>query len=891
MSARELWRRLRAAFASRRMHEELDEEMRLHLELRAEANRAAGLDGDEARTAARRRFGNPGVLAEQGRDIWGWGWLDALRQDLRYAARQLVRAPGFALVAVITVGIGLGLSTAAFTVYDTFALRPLPVRAPGEMVRVVRRGDRTTIDELPWSTVDLVRRNARLLRQVVVTSGPELLPAGTAIGTEPVSARFVSPDYFDMLGVRPSLGTLSDPPIGGVVLSYEFWSRRMGGDRGVIGRTLTVQGRPQTIVGVAPQSFAGTGLPPAAPDVWAPVAAEPLLMGGADWTRNDTPQWQLLARRAEGATIDQISAEVKNLATTLPADSGRPIELLAKQATFFQTDSGEFETFGEVSRVLMVAVGLILLIAALNLVNLLAARNASREREVTMRLALGAARSRIARQFCTESALLGLLGGACGLLLSIWLCRLFQIWIMGTLTQFTGGASRLTLSFAPDWLVFSYAGTLSLLVGVAVGLWPALRAAKGDVNAVLKPGATESRGTGARRHLLVTVQVASCLVLLSGAGLLLGGVWKSRGVTTGFDDEHLLMLELDPSRSATREAQAALTREAARRISAVPGVAAVAWSDRAPYLGHTLRTLQDRRTGSAVTFGASFVSDRFFDATGIAIVEGRGFTTDEVEQRRPVLVVSQALARRLWPGQDVVGRTVRPDGWLMSPDSVPYTIVGIARDVRNVYLSRVDQGYEYFPAPSARGRVLLIRTAAAPGDDIRPVLGVLGELGPDVPARAHLVTLRDGPLALQHMFSSAPAALAGALACLSLLLSAVSLYGLVAHNVARRTREIGIRVALGARSLGILGSMVRATLTPLAWGAALGALGAAGVSVQLTRMLSAPDAPDLTYGAGTRNPLVFAAVLGVLAVVAAVATVVPAARALKVDAMVALRQD
>jgi len=885
------WRGLNAVLFGRRMREELAEEMRLHLELRAQANQAAGLNEEEARLEAQKRFGNPLVLADESRDAWGVRWLDELRQDLRYAGRQLRRAPGFSAVAVITVGVALGLSTGAFTIYNTLALKPLPVRAPGEVVRVVRKTDRSTLDELPWSVVDLIQRHARQLHQVVVTSAPTLMPGGTGQVAEPLSVRFISPDYFDVLGVTPAIGTLSAMSAGGVVLSYDFWSHRMNRDPGVIGRVITVQGIPQTIAGVASASFAGTGLPPAAPDLWVPMASEPLLMRGVDWTRSDTPEWQVLARRVGAAGAEQVTAELKVLAAAIPADSTGTTQLQAKQATYFQTDSGEFETFGTLTNVLMIAVGLILLIACFNLVHLLGARNAARERDVAMRLALGAARARIARQLCTESALLGILGGVCGLILSIWLCRLLQVWIVGTIAQFTGGAGRLAVDFSPNWLVFAYAGTLSLVVGTVVGLWPALRAAKGDVNTVLKPGATDSRAAGSRRHMLLALQIASSLVLLTGAGLLLGGVWKSRGVTTGFDADHMLVLQIDPSRTATPVERAALMRNATQRISAIPGVRGVAWSDRGPYMGHRLRTFMHLPTHTLLTYGGVFVSPGFFDATGIALLEGRTFTPEEAEQGRHVVIVSEAIWRRFWPAEDIIGKSVQPSAWLMAPDSVPYTIVGIAKDVRNTYLSRVDEGYEYFPAPPAYASVLLVRTTGAPEGTMRPVLSALGELGPDIPSRAHLVTLRDGPLALQHMFASAPASLAGSLAAIGLLLSAVSLYGLVAHSVTRRTREIGIRVALGARSENILGAVLRSTLSPVGWGAALGALGAAGVSYQMTQMLSAPDAPDLTYGAGTHNPVVFAAVLGVLAVVATVASLIPAARALRVDAMVALRHD
>ena len=818
-----------------------------------------------------------------------------LAQDFRFASRQLLRAPGFTLAAVATLALGIGINTAAFTIYESIALKPLAVRDPASLLRIVATRDAGRV-RLSYADVTEIRTGTRAFASLIATSGPEPFEAARSGATAPeiLAARFVSPEFFTTLGVTAALGRTFGPgDLQSVVLSDEAWRQRFQGASDVVGRTLTIRGTTLVVLGVTGPAFGGTGAPAAAPDLWIPLDLEPTLRPGVDWIHDAAQRpWEALGRLAPGVSLAQARAELAVVATRLPPIDKRPVTLDAQRASFFQTDSGEFSTFGAVSPVVLVAVALLLVIACVNLVNLVAARNASRAREISVRLALGASRARLARLLCAESVLLGFLGGGVGLVASWELTGLLRQWIRVTLPRLTGNPAGLFLDFSVDWRVLAY--TLSLAIGVAliVGLAPARASARADVNAVLKQGtsSTEAPGLWRRRHWLVTFQVAGCLALLTAAGLLLAGVRRSRVADPGFDAAHTLVLSLDAPAGGYSTAGAAEAANLVRRLRSLPGVRNVAWASHAPYMGHALLTYSE--PGGAVrTLATNRVSDSYFETLDIPILAGRGFTPGEVARHSPVLVLSEAAARRYWPGESPVGRSVDRFPWLAGPDSQTYTVIGVAKDVRGTFLSKVDEGFAYYPSAPSPGSTFLLRTRASPAAAVREVVHALAEFAPGLPARAHLVPLEDGPVALQRLMASLPAATAGGLALLGLLLAAVGLYGLVAQVVARRTRDIGIHMALGAQRRQVLTLILRTTLPPAMRGVALGSCGAAGLSVLLAKAVVIPDMPDFTYGAGAFAPAVFAAVLAVLAAVIGIAALVPARRATRVDPMQALRHD
>ncbi len=896
MTIRELWLRAIYPFRRGRVARELRDEMDLHLAMRAERLRDAGMSAEDARLEARRRFGNVSRLVNASRAAWGWPSLDGFGQDLRYVGRQLRRSPLFAFVTVCTIALGIGINTTAFTFYDAIVLKPLPVSDPASMVRVVTDLPIPTPEFLPWSAYEVLGRDAHSVRSVVAITGQQslsaVLPGRAPDDARSTSARFVSPDFFAMLGIHPRIGRWFAGSEDAVVLDYSFWTNQLAADPSVVGRSIDVGGRRLTIVGVAPEGFAGTGLPAIAPELWIPLSLQPTLLPGADWRYDGRAHWQVLARTPAGTTLAGVAAEAKALQRAIVDTAGKPLPLVAKRATFFQSDAGEFDVFQQVSAALMVALGLILAIAVVNLVNLLAARNAAREREVVVRLALGASRARIGRQLATESIVLALAGGLLGLVVSARAALWLRQWIVNTLASVTGGFAGVFLDIGLDWRVATYAMVLAGVIGLCVGVWPALRAARTDATTALRQGANSTAGASAlgRRNLLLAMQVGGSIILLTAAGMLLGGLRFAREIDPGFDASHMIVVDVYDGLAPAAQ-RMAMRAEIGRRLSALPEARAVAWSRRVPFGGTHLRRGQS--SAGAVTLSIDNVSDTYIDAMGMPILRGRNFTAAESEVSAPLMLVSASLARLRWPGRDPIGQSVPPNDLLTGPDSTrAYTVVGVVPDVRTNFLSRVNAPSAYY-AFGYHGDFgsFLVRTRGAPASAMKSVRLVIADLRLPATVKTRISTMTDGPMAVQRLFAQAPAVVALALALVGLLLASVGVYGLISQIVTRRTREIGVHVALGARRPQVIGLVMRKTMRPVAWGAVVGGVGALGVSALLRSLIATPDAPDLTFGAGAFNPIVFLGVLVVLGCVVVVACYGPAWRAATVDPTVALRAE
>ena len=806
---------------------------------------------------------------------------------LRYAFRTLRQAPGFALVAILTLSLGIGINTTVYSIYESVARKPIAARAPERLVRI----NGTRGDTFSWQEFDEMRAHTHALAGVIATSTPQTLG-----GTNQVfQVRLVSDSYFDVLGVTPRFGrAFARGEREAAVLSYDCWQRKFGGDASVVGHTVNVQGVDLAIVGIAPERFAGTGVPPRTPDLWIPLAEQPPLMRGVEWRQNpDARPLELIGRLAPGATAAQATAELDILARTWEPLNGQPQRLRARAATFFQTDGGEFETFGQVCAVLMIAVGLILAIGGINLVNLLFARHAAREREFAVRLALGAGRGQLVRQLCTESVLLSLAGGAGGLTLSLWACDWIRAVVLSGLERVSGGVLGLHLDLAPDWRVFAYTAGLAVAVGIGIGIWPALHASRRDVHDALKQGGGGSaggyRGLWTRRNLLVSAQVAACLVLLAGAAMLFEGAWRSGSVDAGFDMQHLLLVSVDPSEiAANAEAKAEVIRKVRERLAGLPEVASAALAFNPPLLGHASAAF-DPGNRKWVPCGDNVVSSGYFKTLGIRLLAGRDFTPEEAESRAPVVVISERAAREAWPGQDPIGREVRlPKRFHREVPHERATVVGVVANVHSTFLSKADAPFLYFPGPVGNG---LVRTRAGAEAASRAVLAALSGIDPRLPASAIVIPMEAGPVELQKMMAEGPAVAATILGVLALVLAAVGVFGLVWQLVARRKREIAIRIALGAGRRAVAKLVLGQTLRPVALGAAVGLTGAGGISALLAAMVVAPDMPDLTYGVGAFHPLVFCGALGVLGVVVALACLGPLRRAGRIAPADALRME
>jgi predicted permease len=795
--------------------------------------------------------------------------------------RALRRTPGFTAIAVATLALGIGINTLVFTVYSSVAFRRLPVRAPEEMVRMERQDGGSARDQFLWSEYEWLAARTHTFVALLASSTPQTLvctfPDAKDASVEVVKVRTVSANYFEALGIRPSIGRSFGAEERGVtVVSYEFWKRKLNGDPAIYGKTLTLQGTSLSVVGVAPEQFAGTGAPPQAPDLWVPASADAARQAGAR-------DWQVLARRESDKGLGQVQAELAVLSAQWPPEAGKHIQLKAVAAAFFETGGGAFQGFAAVCGVLAVAVALVLLMGCINLVNLIETRNWGRAHEIAVRLALGASRWRLLRQFCTESLLLGLMGGTAGLFLSVWGCDWLSAKTMTLVDQIANGAVGFSLDLSPDWRVLSWTAALSVITGIAVGILPALRASVGDVSATLKHGSgTRHPGARRKRNLLLTAQVASCLILLAAAGLLFRGAARSASVSAGFEWKHLVMVGMDT------HAIAGFTR-----IAALPQIESAAWADRAPFLGTGSGPF---RNEDGVLLGCIFngVSDTYFQTLGIPLLAGRTFTQLELERQEPVAVVSQATAARLWPGKDPLGRTITPAvDWLGGEvGRKSLTVIGVSKTVRSTYLSKEDEGYVYMPRRLRdAGALLLLRTRGAPERAFLPLSAALSSVNADLAGRSFMFSLQQGPVRLQELMAEAPAVTAAVLGILALTLACLGIYGVVSHLVSQRTREIGIRVALGADWPDVVELMASQTLPPVAYGAGVGLVGALGVSGLLRALIVMPDAPDLTYGAGAFDPITFLGLILSLGAVVSIAAFFPMRRALHVHPAVALRDE
>ncbi len=889
------WRtKLRALIRREKLDAEMSEEMRTHLELQAAENEKRGMSADEARHAAQRSFGGMEQIKERARDARGWRWLEEFWQDVRYGARTLRRNPGFTVIVAATLALGIGINTVVFSFYGAVVLKPLAVRAPDEVVRLVAsEGTARRSDQFAYAEFEDLAARASSLAAVIATSSPQTMQAfRPGVGApETIAVRLVSPNYFSALGVVPALGRAfgANDSVAGV-LSYEAWQRRFNADATIIGETLRVQNVAVTILGVAPKTFAGTGRPAPVPDLWLPLAMQPSLLPTVDWLCDPAVlPWQILARRKSGATPEQIGAELAVIERAWLRSDGKPPGLAARPATLFEVASPEFTA---VCAVLMVAVAMVLLIGCVNVLNLLAARHAARAHELAMRRALGASRGRLVRQLCTESVLLGLLGGAGGLALSIWACEALRAWLGGMVQRLSGGAVSFALDVSPDGHVLAYALVVSIATGIVAGIWPALRVTRASLESELKRSASGHGPTesGRPRHWLLATQIAACVLLLAGAGLLFRGAARALNTDPGFDAKHLFLLHIDPSTTAPdAAAHVALLRETQARIAALPEVDAITWADRAPYLGHGINSFltdDNRWMNGCVTIRSAA---NYFATLGLRLVAGRAFTAQEEATNAPVVILSQSAALRLWPGHDPLGRRILEVKLNRDGSRQAYTVVGVVQDARLTLLSQTDAADVFFPRSIRADGVFLVHTRGAPETALASTRAVLRGLDATLPSQSLLLTMEKGPMEFQRLWAAAPATFATFVGAVALLLAAVGIYGVVSFLVARRTREFGVHLALGATSRDIIRLVLRQTIQPVVWGAAVGLAGALALSVLLTRLVLNPEIPDLTYGAGAFPSATLLGVLAMLLAVILAAAWLPARRATKVDPMVALR--
>jgi putative ABC transport system permease protein len=816
-----------------------------------------------------------------------------LWQDLRYGARTLVKNPGFTLIAVLTLALGIGANTAIFSVVNALLLRPLPYRQPEQLVKVFRTPPDPAKGMLPsiWSypRLEMLRDHNQCFAAVEGFNQSPYNLTGTD-APEQLQMEMVSDGYFPLLGVNAIVGRSFTAEDAGTValLGYGLWQRRYGGDAQVIGKTIELHKQAFTIAGVLPPGFRGQS---GTADVWLSMWAAPRFVRTVLTHPND--HWfQIIARLKDGVTLAQAQADMQRISAQIeqkypsPKDSsaGNTVPMLESlQAA--KVDPALKTSF----LILLIAVGLVLLIACANVANLLLARNVARQREFALRAALGASRQRLLRQLITESLLLALVGGALGVLLARWGVALLLNIRPSDNTQFWNSYSH-TFNFFTinlDWRVLGFNFALALLTGLLFGLLPALQSSFINVNTALKEGAGGSgagfqgRGKSSVRSLLVVGAIALALVLLSGAGLMINSLLRLQSVNLGFAPENLLQMTV-----YTRDAKPEFYEQVLARVQALPGVEAASVSRNAPLLGRYARAVIDiegRADIKKAGVGYHSVSPDYFKTLGIALLRGRVFTEHDRAGAPRVALLNKAAAEKFFPGEDPIGKRLRPYVTTQYQTTEKFVeIVGVVADVPYGRLEEAIGPDVYVSAlqPTDRMRMLIVRSSVETGALTAAVQREVLALDRNVPLTAiQTMQERAAEVTSRTRFI---AVLLGLFAGLALLLAGIGIYGVMAYSVSARTREIGVRMALGAQSGDVLKLVIGQGMKLVFAGVALGLV----TSLALTRTMK-----NLLFGVSATDPATFAAVALGLIVVALLACYLPARRAAKVDPMITLRSE
>jgi len=899
MRALRAWgRRLAGVFVRRRWESDLDEELASHLQLHIDDNLRAGMPPDEARRAALVALGGMAQTRERVGDRRGLPWLEAAARDVRYASRTLRRSPGFTAVAALTLALGIGANAAFFSLVDAILLQSLPVRHPRELVTLAARdprgGDNSSFSYPMYR--DLRDRGAAFAG--VIARGGAQINLSYRGANERVDAELVSGNYYDVLGVRPFIGRVLTPADdrtpGGhpvAVLSYAFWQRRFGGDPAIVGQTVLLNEHPITVVGVAARGFYGLDLSRSF-DVHVPLAETPVF-NPVPANRLENRRWQwltLMARLGPGVTVAQASASAGALyrqiresdAEALPprvgaAERARFLETALELGPGFQGRQGLQRELRLPLLLLFGATLVVLLILGANLANLLLARAAARAPEMAMRLALGASRARLVQQGLVESVLLSLGGAALGVVVAVG--------VRQALVAFMSAPVRDNLDAPLDWTVLAFLLGVGVAFGVLAGLVPALRASRLDAAPTLQRETRSTTGGGLARLRggLIAAQVALSVPLLVGAGLFLRSLANVRGIDIGFVPAHVLVASVNPSANgySTERARAFYGR-LLDEVRALPGVRAAALATDSPISGgwDQMQVVVDGyrpREGENMSPNAASVSPGYFATLGIPLAAGRDFTERDTFGAPKVAIVNQAMARYFFGDADPIGRRI---GTEETPDT---EIVGVVADAKYVNLRETVRRHFYVPVaqePRLFDLTLHVRAEGDPGAAASLVRAAVERLDPHLPVYrvTTLAAQIDRSLVEDRLLSW----LSTAFSLLATALAAIGLYGVVAFSVARRTRDIGVRVALGATRADILFVVMRGTLGWVAGGLVAGIGAAAAVSRLVASQL---------YGIAPTDPVSFFAAGILLIASVALAAYLPASRAARVDPVTALRHE
>ncbi|HVG17696.1 MAG TPA: ABC transporter permease [Blastocatellia bacterium] len=876
---REFFLRLHAVLRSNRIDREIDEEMRFHLEMRSQEYIEAGMRPEDARREAMRRFGNITYIKEISRDVRGGGMLETLLQDLRYGARMLLKQPIFTAAAVITLALGIGATTTVFSIVDAVLLRPLPFKEPERLVSVWEINQQQEKDAQASSTgnfVDWQNQN-----QVFEDMAAYFNWNTNLIGVddpERLNSAIVTGSFFQVLGVSAKIGRVllpSDDRPGNdevVLLSHGLWQRRFGADPEIVGKKLTLSGGSFTIVGVMPPDCR---FPDKEVELWMPAGFS------AKQSQDRRGKFiKVIARLKPGIKLDQAQAEMKAIAAQL--EQQFPDTNTGWEVKVASLDSAGMENVRLALFVLLGAVGFVLLIACVNVANLLLARAAARRREFAIRVALGAGRMRLINQMLTEGLLLAMLGGLIGVLLAYWGVSIITHLNPGDIPRIDEiGINRRVLGFT--------LATCAMSVMI-FGLVPALFASSSAPQESLKAEGRSMDG-GPRRRLrnaLVVSEIAVALILLIGAGLMIKSFWRLQSVSPGFKSDNLLTMRiwLSASRYAENHRQITFFQQLIDRIERVPGVQSVGAIQDLPIRRNRMGfdfVIEGRpipSSGDKSDAAYRVVTPDYFATMGIPLLGGRQFTNEDNQQAAQVIIINQSFARQLWPDGDPLGKRIRFGG----EDKPWCAIIGVVGDVKHMGLD-VDEGPAIYQPHAQkpeflRWMTIVARTNVEPLSLVSAVRSQVQALDKDQPIY-DIVTM-------ERLLSQSVAnprfymVLLGVFAFISLALAAVGVYGLLAFWVTQRTKEIGIHLALGAQQNDVMrivmGKGFKLTLSGIG-------LGLAGAFI-LTQVMQ-----SLLYGVSTTDPITYLGLSLVLMSVGVLACYIPARRATRVDPMIALRYE